>query len=165
MSVLYWTTFAVNLLALVLALWLGLFLVSRNPSHLISCLTAIMLWFMAGLFMNVLLAINPPPVITLKVAWLRWVFPFWPQETVAGAYNNWLQGWSITPALALWHHVTVLLLPGKISVWRWVRILLGYLLAILATIVQADVQILFANESSNPLSCWRSLLVLSSDYQ
>ena len=151
LSFLYIATFAVNLLALVLSIWLGLYLVSRNPRHTVAWLTALMLWFMAGVFLNVLLAINPPPVITLKLTWLRYIFPFWPRETLAGTNHNWLQGWSLAPALALWHHVTVLLLPGKTNPWRWTRIGLGYLLAVVAIIVQTNAQILFTAESSSPL--------------
>lgn len=150
-SFLYVITFIVNLFGLVLALWLGLYLVSRSPKYPVAWLTALMLWCMSGVFLNVLLAINPPPVVTLKISWLSYVFPFWPREALAGANNNWLQGWSVTPALALWHHVTVLLLPGKTTPWRWMRILLGYLLAVVATLVQTYAPILFATQSSNPL--------------
>ncbi len=151
MSFLYGATITVNLLALVLSIWLGLFLVSRSPKYPVAWLTALMLWFMAGMFLNVLLAINPPPITILKFSWLRLFFPFWPRETLAGTNNNWLQGWSFVPALALWHHVTVLLLPGKITTWRWIRIFLAYLLAVVAIIVQTNAQILFTAESSNPL--------------
>jgi hypothetical protein len=151
LSFLYWATFTVNLLALVLAIWLGLYLISRNPKITVAWLITIMLWLLAGVFLNVLLAINPPPVVTLRLTWLRMFFPFWPRETLTGANNNWLQGWSVAPALALWHHVTVLFLPGKTHPWRWMRILLGYLLAVVAIIVQTDAQILFTAESSNPL--------------
>jgi hypothetical protein len=150
-SFLYIGTFAINLLGLVLSIWLGLYLVSRNTKYPVAWLTALMLWCTSGMFLNVLLAINPPPVVTLKVTWLRYIFPFWPQESLSGAHNSWLQGWSVTPALALWHHVTILLLPGKITPWRWLRILLGYLLAVVATIVQTYAPILFSTESSNPL--------------
>jgi hypothetical protein len=151
LSFLYGATITVNLLALVLSIWLGLFLVSRSPKYPVAWLTALMLWFMAGMFLNVLLAINPPPIAILKFSWLRLFFPFWPRETLAGTNNNWLQGWSFVPALALWHHVTVLLLPGKITTWRWIRIFLAYLLAVVAIIVQTNAQILFTAESSNPL--------------
>jgi hypothetical protein len=151
LSFLYVATFVVNLLALVLSIWLGLYLISRNPRHAIAWLTALMLWFMAAVFLNVLLAINPPPVVTLKLTWLRYIFPFWPRETLTGTDQNWLQGWSLAPALALWHHVTVLLLPGRTNPWRWTRILLGYLLAVIAIIVQTNAQILFTAESSSPL--------------
>ena len=148
---LYGATFVVNLLGLVLALWLSLFLISRNPRYPVAWLTAVMLWLMAAMFMNVLLAINPPPVVALKLSWARYLFPFWPRETLTGNPNNWLQGWSVTPALALWHHVSILLLPGRTNVWRWTRILLGYLLAAIAILLQADAQILFSAQTSDPL--------------
>jgi hypothetical protein len=80
LSFLYGATFAVNLLALVLAIWLGLYLISRSPRHAISWLTALMLWLLAGVFLNVLLAINPPPVVTLKLTCLRYFFPFWRRD-------------------------------------------------------------------------------------
>ena len=151
MSFLYGATIAVNLLALVLAIWLGLFLVSRSPKYLVAWLTALTLWFMAAMFLGVLLAINPPPVVTLKFTWVRLFFPYWPMETLAGDSNNWLQGWSVAPALAVWHHVTILLLPGKISPWRSLRIILGYLVAVIGVIVQTNSPILFTGESDNPL--------------
>lgn len=152
LTFLYTVTFIVNLLALVLAVWLGLFLVTRNPKYPIAWLTALMLWLMAGLFMNVLLAINPPAITSIKATLLlRLMFPFWPQEAMAGEPNNWLQGWSVTPALALWHHVTILLLPGRLNSWRWTRILLGYLLAVVAALLQTSAQILFAADNINPL--------------
>jgi hypothetical protein len=151
LSFLYWVTLVINLMALVLTIWLGLFIVSRSPKYLIAWLTALTFWCIAAMFMNTLLAINPPPAITLESFWLRFVFPFWPIDTLAGNNNKWLQGWSVAPALVLWHHVTVLTLPGKTTAWRWVRIMLGYLLAVVAIIVQTNAQILFTAESSNPL--------------
>lgn len=59
LSFLYGATFTVNLLALVLAIWLGLYLISRNARYTVAWLTAIILWLLAGVFLNVLLAINP----------------------------------------------------------------------------------------------------------
>ena len=148
---LYWITFAVNFLGLVLALWLGLYLVTRSPRYLIAWLTALTLWSMSGLFLNVLLAINPPPQTGAQLAWLRFIFPFWPVETLAGSPNAWLQGWSVTPAVAFWHNVTILMRPGKLNAWRWTRILAGYFLASLAIIVQANTPVLFSVERGNPL--------------
>ena len=80
MSFLYGATIVVNLLALVLAIWLGLYLVSRNPRYTIAWLTALTLWFLGAMFLNVLLAINPPPGIPLDEVWLQLLFPFWPCE-------------------------------------------------------------------------------------
>jgi hypothetical protein len=148
---LYWTTFVVNFLGLVLALWLGLYLVTRNSKYWIAWLTAFTLWSMAGLFLNILLAINPPPQEIYRFDWMRFMFPFWPTESLAGSANSWLQGWSVTPAVAFWHNVTILMRPGRLTLWRWTRILTGYFLAVLAIVVQAKAPILFAAQDSNPL--------------
>jgi hypothetical protein len=150
MPQLFWITFIINFVGLILALWLGLYLVTRNPRYLIAWLTSLTLWSMAGLFLNILLAINPPPLLS-SLAWIRYLFPFWPHTSLAGNSNTWLQGWSVTPAVAFWHHVTVLMLPGKLTTWRWARIFTGYLLAILAIIVQTNASILFVAEGRDPL--------------
>jgi hypothetical protein len=75
-------------------------------------------------------------------------FPFWPPEALSGISNNWMQGWSIAPALAFWHHVTILLLPGKLSSWRRVRIIVVYLLAGIAIVQQTQSHIIFTSGSS-----------------
>jgi hypothetical protein len=147
---LFTTNISVNLLAMVLTIWLGLYLVSRSPRYPIAWLKALSLWFMAGVFFNTLMAVYPP-VELLKPQWLRIFFPFWPYEVLTGSHNKWLQGWSLAPALALWHHVTILLLPGNTTTWRWVRIFTGYLLALFAVIIQINAPILFTSEQSNPL--------------
>ena len=61
LSFLYGATIAVNLLALVLAIWLGLFLVSRSPKYLVAWLTALTLWFMAAMFLGVIAGDQPTP--------------------------------------------------------------------------------------------------------
>jgi hypothetical protein len=151
LTFLFAATIVISLLGLVLAIWLGLYLVSRSPRYIIAWLTALALWLTAAMFLNTILAINPPPIIVLEPFWLRYIFPFWPLEASAGTNNIWLQGWSVAPALALWHHVTVLLLPGRTTIWRWVRIFLGYLLAVLAVIVQTNSPELFNGEPGNLL--------------
>src|SRR5512136_1196592 len=99
----YWTflygaTIAINLLALMLAIWLGLFIASRSTRHLVAWLTALTLWLMGAMFLNTLLALNPPPIISLKYTWVQLFFPFWPPEAVSGTSNRWMQGWSVAPA-------------------------------------------------------------------
>jgi hypothetical protein len=106
---------------------------------------------MVGLFMNVLLALNPPPPIPYRQIWLRFLFPFWPAGALEGAASSWLQGWSVTPAIAIWHHVTTMMRPGRMNIWRWVRVLLGYGMAAYAISVQANTAILFTVEDSDPL--------------
>jgi GAF domain-containing protein len=148
---LYWVTFAVNLIGLVLSLWLGIYLVSRSPKFSVAWLTALALWSLSGVFLNVLLALNPPPAMHFHPALMRYIFLFWPSETMGEGQNHWLQGWSVAPAVAFWHHATVLMRPGRLSVWRWVRIWTGYLLAILSIVAQANAAILFSPENTNPL--------------
>ena len=113
---LYQITFGVNFIALVASLWLGLYLVTRNPRAPTAWLTALTLWSLGGLFMNILLALNPPP--TFQPSGLRFLFPFWPSGTFEQGANAWLQGWSVAPSIAYWHHATMLMRPGKMN---WVR--------------------------------------------
>lgn len=87
MGLLYDLTFAINFVGLVLALWLGLYLVTRNPRYPIAWLTALTLWSMSGLFFNILLAINPPPLPIYYQTWLRFMFPFWPEAALLGNPN------------------------------------------------------------------------------
>ncbi len=150
MGSLYYLTFAINFLGLVLALWLGLYLVTRNPKYLIAWLTALTLWSMSGLFFNVLLAINPPPPV-YSLAWLRFMFPFWPQAALQGDANIWLLGWLVAPAAAFWYHATVLMRTGTVNAPRLMRILAGYLMAFLAIIAQANGSLLHTHQESDPL--------------
>jgi GAF domain-containing protein len=150
-GLLYDLTFAINFLGLVLALWLGLYLVTRNPRYLIAWLAALTLWSMSGLFFNVLLAINPPPLPVYYQTWLRFMFPFWSEAALLGNPNIWLLGWSVAPAVAFWHHATILMRPGRLNAWRWSRILIGYLMAFLAIIAQANGSLLYTEKESNPL--------------
>ncbi len=53
-------TIFINFLALAGAVWLGVYLVTRSPRSLIAWLTSLTLWSLAGLFLNVLLAVYPP---------------------------------------------------------------------------------------------------------
>ena len=151
MGFLYYLTYAINFLGLVLALWLGLYLVTRNPRYLIAWLTALTLWSMSGLFLNVLLAINPPPPPVYYQTWLRIMFPFWPEAALLDNPNIWLLGWSVAPAVAFWHHATILMRPGRLNAWRWTRILVGYLTAFLAIIAQANGSLLYTEQESSPL--------------
>jgi hypothetical protein len=150
-SFLYFSTFAINFIGLLLAIWLGLYLVTRNPRYPIAWLTALALWSMSGLFLNVLLAINPPPRPVYFQAWLHFLFPFWSEAALLGNPNIWLLGWSVAPAAACWHHVTTLMRPGQLNAWRWIRILAGYLIAFLGILAQANGSFVYTFKESNPL--------------
>ena len=148
---LYQITFAVNFVALIASLWLGLYLVTRNPRVPTAWLTALTLWSLSGIFINVLLALNPPPVPAFRPASLRFLFPFWPTGVPEQGASTWLQGWSVAPSIAFWHHATLLMRPGKMNIWRWSRVIVGYLIAIAAIEVQAFTSILFSVEGGDPL--------------
>jgi hypothetical protein len=148
---LYQITFAVNFVALIASLWLGLYLVTRNPRAPTAWLTALTLWSLGGLFINILLALNPPPSPAFRPPALRFLFPFWPSGMSLQGANAWLQGWSVAPSIAFWHHATMLMRPGRMNVWRWIRVISAYLIAFVAIEVQAFTQILFSVEGGNPL--------------
>lgn len=151
MDTLYYITFAVNFVALIAALWLGLYLITRSPRAPTAWLTAFTLWSLGGLFLNILLALNPPPAAVYRPSGLRFLFPFWPSGTFEQGASAWLQGWSVVPAVVFWHHATMLMRPGKMNPWRWTRVIAGYVTAIAAVEVQAFTQILFSVEGGNPL--------------
>lgn len=148
---LYLFTFIVNFLALTLALWLGLYIVTRSPRAQTAWLTALTLWSLGGLFLNILLALNPPPVPLHRPAGWGLLFPFWSPGAVESGSSAWLQGWSVAPSIAFWHHTTMLMRPGRMNAWRWTRVIAGYIIAIAAIPLQAFTQILFAVEGGDPL--------------
>jgi hypothetical protein len=151
MDTLYAITFTVNFVALIAAFWLGLYLITRSPRAPTAWLTAFALWSLGGLFLNILLALNPPPAAPFRPSGLRFLFPFWPSGTFEQGASAWLQGWSVAPAVVLWHHATLLMRPGKMNAWRWTRVIAGYVTGIAAVEVQAFTQILFSVEGGDPL--------------
>jgi hypothetical protein len=147
---LYQFTFTVNFLALTLAIWLGLYLVTRSPRSATSWLTALALWSLSGLFLNILLAINPPPLVTHPSSVLKFIISFWPSGVFEQDSNAWLQGWSVAPSIAFWHHATMFMRPGKMNAWRLTRVIAGYIIAIAAMEVQTSTLILFSVEGGDP---------------
>jgi hypothetical protein len=147
----YQITFTVNFLALFVALWLGLYLVSRSPRSFIAWLTALTLWSVGGLFINVLLALNPPPVAAEGIWWHKLLFPFWASSTIHQGASAWLQGWSLGPSVVFWHHATMLMRPGKMNAWRWSRVIAGYAIGIAGAILQYQAKIFTAVKGGDPL--------------
>jgi hypothetical protein len=148
---LYWISIITNFIFLVAAVWLGIYIVSRSPRRLVPWLTGLTLWSVASLFLNMLLAFNPPPVPEYLPPWVPLVFPFWPAGTTASGWSGWLQGWFVIFAIVIWHHATVILRPGKSNLWRWVRVVSGYVVAILVVYAHLFTDLVFSSASGDPL--------------
>jgi hypothetical protein len=148
---LYTFTIVVNLIAMTVAVWLGIYIVTRSPRSQIAWPAGLALWSIAGFFLNVLLALNPPPSPTMIPLWVRPLLWFWPAGPFEGGWGNWLQGWQITPAVMLWHHVTLLIRTGRMNPWRWTRVVIGYVIAIAAILGQRYTGLVFTTTSGDPL--------------
>lgn len=151
MNNLYVLTIAVNYVCMIMAIWLGIFVVTRSPRSLVSWLTAITLFSVSGWFLNVLLAINPPPSPEFLPAWLTPFLWIWPTGLFQHGWGAWMQGWQITPAIMFWHHATMLMRPGRMNAWRWTRVLLGYGIAVVAIYVQINTDLMFTVGKGDPL--------------
>jgi GAF domain-containing protein len=128
-----------------------LYIVTRSPRSQVAWLTGLTLWSVAGVFLNILLALNPPPVPADPPTWVHTLLPFWPETVFERGWGGWLQGWLVTPAVALWHHVTMLMRPGRMNRWRWARVLAGYAVALVAVVVQLYTPFMFAAAGGDPL--------------
>ena len=148
---LYTFTVVVNFMAMAVAVWLGIYIVSRSPRSAIAWLAGLTLWSVAGWFLNVLLALNPPPSPAMLPPLMRPLLWFWPAGAFEHGWGNWLQGWQITPAIMIWHHVTVLMRPGRINPWRWMRVIFGYIIAAAAIIGQRYTTLVFTTVNGDPL--------------
>ncbi len=71
------TTILTNFAFLMAAVWLGIYVITRNPRSLVSWLTGLTLWSVAGLFLNMLLALNPPRLGQHYPPWMIVLLPFW----------------------------------------------------------------------------------------
>jgi hypothetical protein len=126
-----------NFLALLMAIWLGLYLVMRNPRRPITWLSALALWSMGGFFFNQLLALNPPPIPSDGT--LRWLEPlllFWPRHVFDLGWQGWIQGWLGTPAAFFWFEATLFMLPGRFDWKRWIFAAAGYLVILIAIFIK-----------------------------
>jgi hypothetical protein len=141
----------VNYLALVCDVWLGWYVVTRSPRKLISWLTGLSLLSVGGLFLNILLALSPPPPPVNAPEWLPLLFPFWSRDALKSGWSVWLHGWQVAPAIVLWHHATILMRPGRMDWWRCLRVVSGYLAASAAIWVFVQRPHLFSVPAGDPL--------------
>lgn len=145
------TTILINFGFLMAAVWLGIYVVTRNPRSLVSWLTGLTLWSVAGLFLNMLLALNPPPLGQEYPLWMTVLLPFWTADIIKQTSSSWLQGWLVAPAIVFWHHVTILLRQGGMNPWRWTRVILGYLVALATILLLVYTNLIFAKDAGDPI--------------
>ncbi len=109
------STFLTTFLGLVLALWLGLYVITRSPRSLVTWLAACTLLSLAGFFLDTLLVVNG----AMEPARLLGL------------------GWIMLPAVPAWYHLTVLLLPEPLVRVR--RPLVAALYVIAVALIGLDV--------------------------
>lgn len=144
-------TLVVNFLGLIMALWLGFYVITRSPRKSISWLSGLALWSLSGNFLNVLLALNPPQLLEHGPSWFR-VYQTIIEGNLSKGANSWLEGWLLVPSIMLWHHVTTLIRSGGMNLWRWIRVLFGYLISLAAIYLQvATPYLLVADPMGDPL--------------
>jgi hypothetical protein len=148
---LYTFTIVANFVGMAVAVWLGIYIVTRSPRSGIAWLAGLALWSIAGFFFNILLALNPPPSPGLVPLWMRPLLWFWPRGAFDSGWGNWLKGWQMTPAIMIWHHVTVLIRSERMNPWRWTRVILGYVIALVAIIGQRYTDLVFTTTNGDPL--------------
>lgn len=88
-------TIVVNFTAMVVAIWLGVYVITRSPRRAVSWLTGLTMISFSGWFLNVLLAIHPPPSPLSLPAWLTPFLWIWPAGLFQQGWGGWLQGWHV----------------------------------------------------------------------
>ena len=107
-----WTSL-VDLLALAASLWLGLYIVTRNPRARISWLASLTLWSLSGYFLDSFLHLNRPH-----------------EQMLA-----WWTGWTVLLSAPLWLHLCVLLTHRE-STWQRYLAWSGYLWAVILVVAE-----------------------------
>jgi hypothetical protein len=102
-------TSVINFTSMTIALWLGLYIITRSPRKKSSLLTSITLWSFAGSFLNTLVFIHAPP----ESGGLPW---WW--------------GWSVAIAVPFGYHLSVSLLPSTVSKKRNWSVFLIYFVSL-----------------------------------
>ena len=89
MTLLTIMTSIVNYVALAITVWLGWYVLTRSIKQPISWLTSLTLWSISGIFINTLLAMNPPTIPEQAPEWAIFIFPFWDQDVLTHSGNDW----------------------------------------------------------------------------
>lgn len=145
-------TVTVNFVALMMALWLGLYLVTRSPQRPETWLAALALWSMGGFFLNQLLALYPPPAPPEETRkWLHYLILFWPRNVFESGWRGWLQGWLPAYSVVFWYHATLYMLPGRFHRRRLYLALAGYAIALAGILLKVRYSSAWINLGGSPL--------------
>ena len=144
-------TVLANYIFLGAAVWLGIYVVSRSPRSPVAWLTGLTLWSGAGLFLNTLLALIPPPIGPESPEWIQFLVPFWTSKIYDLGWVGWLQGWLMIPTVAFWLHATTLMRPGRMDYIRLAWVIFGYACAVSAIILLTRTKLLIDSASGDPL--------------
>ncbi len=141
----------VNFIALAISVWLGWYILTRSFQQQISWLTSLTLWSISGIFINSLLALNPPPIPADVPGWVQFLFPFWDQDVLTHEANGWISGWLVVPAVGFWHHVTMLIRSQRWKFWHKLQTGVVYLVIIAAIFTMRSSPFMYSEESGDPL--------------
>jgi hypothetical protein len=128
MEISFFQTFTaiVDFFFLSFSLWLGVFIVTRNPRSQVSWLAGAALWSLSGSFLNHLITLYSP-TLDKGVTW------WW--------------GWSIAIAVPFWYHLSVSLLPKERAIKRqWLNSLI-YILALNLIAMEAYTPLIFTGKA------------------
>lgn len=151
MSLLTILTLVINYIGLAITVWLGWYILTRSFNQPISLLTSLTLWSISGIFINSLLAINPPSLPANVPSWTVFLFPFWDSDVLAHGGTEWLAGWLVIPAIGFWHHVTMLIRSNRWKIWQYIQVIAVYLSISLGIIAMIKTPYMYSEVSGNPL--------------
>ncbi len=141
----------VELVALLMAIWLGIYLVTRSVRKAEAWLAALTAWSLGGLFINNLFSLVPPSMPSQLHPWLNLGLLFWPRGILEQDPAAWLQGWTATPASVFWFHATMVMRPGKMNAGRRLAVAGAYLVAAGGVAIQVLLPETYKTVSGDPL--------------
>jgi len=151
MEILTIITSLTNYIALAMTIWLAWYILTRSVRQPISWLTSLTLWSISGIFINSLLAINPPPIPVNAPWWARFLFPFWESSAIPQSPGEWIAGWLVIPAIGFWHHVTMLIRGEKWKFWHYAQVSIVYLTALVGILAMRRTSLMYSEWSGDPL--------------
>jgi len=123
----------VELSALLMAIGLGLYLITRSVNRLEAWLAALTSWSIGGLFLNMLFSLTTPPI----AEWMSAFLVFWPKAILEQDPGAWLQGWTSTLAPAFWFNTTMLMRNGRMHTRQRIAVFSGYAFCLVGIAIQA----------------------------